>query len=63
MPNATENKYPAWICQDCGSKYGRWPKGHLGTFHIGSQCGWCGRTDVPVTEPRDYSYPPLPETL
>jgi len=31
------------------------------TFHVGSACGWCGRTDVPVTQPRDYGHPPVGE--
>lgn len=53
--------YPAWICNDCGNKYGRWPSNeHYATFHIGSECGWCGSTDKAVTEPRDYRYPPAP---
>jgi hypothetical protein len=49
--------YPAWICLDCGRKHGRWPEGHIGTFHVGGRCGWCGRDNVAVTEPRDYGYP------
>jgi len=49
--------YPAWICSDCGRKHGRMPDGHLATYHAGDTCGWCGRDDVPVTEPRDWRWP------
>lgn len=49
-------RYPVWICHDCGVKHGR-PRGQYATFHIGDACGWCSRDDVPVTEPRDYGYP------
>ena len=53
--------YPSWICYECGKKYGTWKEGHLATFHRDT-CGWCGRrTDC--CEPRDYKYPPSPETL
>jgi hypothetical protein len=48
--------YPEWICADCGRKHGRVDDG-IATFHTGDACGWCGRDDVPVTEPRDYGYP------
>jgi hypothetical protein len=49
--------YPAWICADCGNRYGRTSiTTHIATFHYGT-CGWCKRKDVPVTEPRDYGYP------
>jgi hypothetical protein len=42
-----------WICGTCAKKNGgRWPKGHLGTFHNGI-CDWCGKEKV-VTEPRDW---------
>lgn len=51
--------YPAWICHECGEKYGRQIKGHLATWHHDT-CGWCGETDVPCTEPRDFRYPPYP---
>lgn len=55
-----QSNYPAWICMECGDKYGKWPEGHLATFHIGDSCGWCKRDDVMVTEPRDYNYPIYP---
>ena len=51
------NTYPAWICHDCGSAYGRPRATGSSTFHSGDACGWCGRDDVIVTEPRDYGYP------
>lgn len=50
-------KYPTWICSACGQKYGTVIKGHMATYHMGDKCGWCGRADVPVTEPRDFRYP------
>lgn len=50
--------YPAWICRECGHKHGRVTDG-VATFHTGDECGWCGRNDIPVTEPRDYGYPPM----
>jgi len=59
---AREN-YPAWICPSCGEKHGRLPRGHLATFHQSQDhevCGWCGRGDVPLTEPRDYRWPRVP---
>lgn len=48
--------YPGWICTDCGEKYGR-ARGTTATVHVGSPCGWCGRDDVPVSDPRGWSYP------
>lgn len=55
------NSDAAWICNDCGMKYGRWwaighytgPKTHHATYHIGD-CECCGARNVPVTEPRDF---------
>lgn len=56
-----DQEYPAWICADCGSRYGSFKgSGHVATFHHGSECGWCGTTSKAVTEPRDYCYPPPP---
>lgn len=52
--------YPAWICADCGRKHGVQPSHHVATYHVGDPCGWCGRDDAPVTEPRDFLYPPQP---
>jgi hypothetical protein len=55
--------YPAWVCNDCGVKYGAWyqggsysgPKNHCSTCHYDS-CDVCGKNDVVVTEPRDYGH-------
>ena len=49
--------YPHWICHACGVKHGRVFPGHLATYHVGDPCGWCGREDLLVTEPRDYGHP------
>ena len=50
--------YPEWICGPCGEQFGsRIPK--MATWHEG-ECGWCASRDVPVTEPRDFGYPPAP---
>lgn len=54
--------YPAWICHGCGVEHGRVLEGHMATFHVGDPCGWCGKSDVAVTEPRDYGYPHPPST-
>lgn len=60
-----KSRYPTWICGDCGAKHGRWPTGHLATFHEPDPadpndcCGWCGTRSVALTEPRDYGYPPM----
>lgn len=48
--------YPAWICHDCGLAHGSVIP-DCATYHMGDACGWCGRTDQPVTEPRDWGYP------
>lgn len=45
--------YPAWICSDCGDKWGRKECGDS-TWHEG-ECGVCGSV-APVTEPRNYGY-------
>jgi hypothetical protein len=51
----THVEQPAWVCIDCGMKYGRRiTPNHLATFHIG-RCEVCGETK-PVTEPRDFGY-------
>lgn len=53
---AREDEYPRSVCSACAiSNGGKWPKGHMATFHIG-KCDWC-RKIQPVTEPRDYGYP------
>lgn len=51
----------AWVCNNCGTKHGRWwatghytgPETHYATYHIGD-CEFCGTRSVPVTEPRDF---------
>lgn len=51
-----KDDYPSWICSECAeANGGRWPKGHVATFHNGT-CGWCNQT-AGVTEPRDWCYP------
>ncbi len=53
--------YPDFICNDCGSKYGRWynrgvytgPEQWYATYHKGT-CEICDAHDVPITEPRDF---------
>lgn len=58
--------YPTWICYDCGHEHGRWPADHVATFHEPDKtdatdvCGWCGRNDRSLTEPRDFLYPVHP---
>lgn len=55
--------YPAWICNDCGPRLGKWfatsaytgPKGWAATMHYDT-CDVCGKHDVPCTEPRDYGH-------
>lgn len=56
MPLDSVDEYPAWICADCGRKYGRVVPGHVMTWHDGDRCGWCGEKK-PTTEPRDFRYP------
>ena len=50
------SNYPAWICGDCGERYGRRIP-TCATWHEGDACGWCGETTA-TTEPRDFGYPP-----
>lgn len=45
--------YPAWICMECGRRYGR-RRPICYTVHVGD-CGVCGRT-TEVTEPRDFGH-------
>lgn len=45
--------YPAWVCSDCGKKYGRRIPS-LATYHIGV-CGVCSKETM-VTEPRDFGH-------
>jgi len=49
-----------WICDDCGDKYGE-RRTSISTYHY-NYCEWCGEYK-PVTEDRDYCYPPTPEQL
>jgi hypothetical protein len=45
--------YPAWVCADCGSRYGkRGATGGHATWHIDA-CGICGETKA-CTQPRDF---------
>lgn len=45
---------PAWVCANCGSRFGKhMPKDatwHYGTCHI------CLEQAVAITEPRDFGY-------
>lgn len=45
--------YPAWICSDCGEKWGRRECG-VSTWHPDT-CSLCGKETM-VTEPRDYGH-------
>jgi hypothetical protein len=55
--------YPAWVCHDCGTRFGTWyedgeylgPSHHNATYHYDT-CDVCGMHDVPCTEPRDYGH-------
>lgn len=58
----TKVRYPDWICDDCGMRYGNWyqpgvvhPANHYATYHIG-ECECCHAKEIPVTEPRDYGH-------
>lgn len=59
------NKYPSWICADCGKQYGRIIPDHVATFHEPDKgdpadvCGWCGGKEKSLTEPRDFGYPEI----
>ena len=48
-----DDNYPAWVCADCGEKYGRHPVG-IATWHLDT-CGICGRR-TGVTECRDFGH-------
>lgn len=65
------DKYPAWICADCGralagSHHFAHEAERLATYHqpdtedVSDVCGWCGSRDSPLTEPRDYGFPRRP---
>ncbi len=50
-----KKEYPAWVCQECGLKYGRQTsKDHVCTWHP-DICGVCGQEKI-VTEPRDFGH-------
>lgn len=53
----TAQLYPKWICQNCGDHYGQPVHRHTPSYRIGSTCGWCNRSDLPVTNPRNFGYP------
>ena len=61
---ARANGYPKWICAGCGERVGTIKPG-VACFHEpdlqdrDDVCGWCGSNCHPLTEPRDYGYPPL----
>ncbi len=58
----TDDNYPVWSCGECAERAGgRWPDGHLGTFHS-NYCQVCGNKK-PVTSPRDWGYPKYREVL
>ena len=52
-----------WVCMECGEKWGLWwvdgvykgPAHHYATYHEDT-CDVCNKTNVIVTEPRDYGY-------
>jgi len=47
--------YPAWVCGECGNKYGKgMSNDHVCTIH-NDICGICGKMG-PVTEPRDFGH-------
>lgn len=51
--NQAPPAYPAWICLDCGRKYGNRAIG-VATFHEDT-CGICGEIKS-CTEPRDFGH-------
>jgi hypothetical protein len=51
-PNLPQRTHPAWVCHDCGTRYGRRVPGEASTWHIDT-CDVCGQ-EKPVTQPRDY---------
>ena len=62
--NRREDEYPQWICRECAlDNHGMIIEGHISTMHMPDQdnptdkCGWCGRNDVALTEPKDFGYP------
>ena len=58
----TDANYPPWTCSECAHEAGgKWPDGHVGTFH-NNICPVCGEEKA-VTEPRDYGHPNFKEVL
>lgn len=51
-----KNKYPDWICSECGKLHGKRPEGNPygATYHQGT-CGVC-KKEKEVTEPRDFGH-------
>ncbi len=50
------NNYPIYSCSDCCNEHGgKWPQGHIGSFHVGI-CDVCNEWKS-ITSPSDYSYP------
>lgn len=45
---------PAWVCFDCGVKFGKNVKDGVSTFHM-DNCGVCSKWKS-VTDPRNYGY-------
>lgn len=55
--------YPSWICEPCGTRYG---KRVVDIQHIppaGAKCGWCGMETVSLSAPRDFGFPKSPDML
>jgi len=53
MTTRKDFSQPAWVCSDCGNKYGYHECG-IATWHEDT-CGVCGQKKI-VTEPRDFGY-------
>lgn len=52
---SSTSNYPAWICQDCGMRWGNQVAGgRVVTWHPG-RCGIC-QQETAVTEPRDFGH-------
>jgi len=51
------NKYPLWICHDCGMKaeHDKRKINSCATYHEG-ECDVCQKMKA-VTQPRDYGHP------
>jgi len=55
-------KHIDFVCDECGTKYGKWyqpgantPVSHCATYHMGT-CDLCNEKNVALTEPRDFGY-------